>query len=332
MNKLLLWLCLSITVTSVYGQKDSLTKEDTRLLDSMFKNDEFIKLMMHKEKNYLDVSIGIGNGEFSTHNNAANATGVNKQLIYSPSVMYRLKNGFSFGLTGFITGDSTGNPEWYQTGLSAGYDYYGTTVTTGISYSRYLSDKNKYNSKAIYQNDILGYIKLAKGIIQPGITLGYADGSYKEADYVSFKRNIHLNNPPPNGRDTIIIISGKDSTQNKTSYFFASAHVEHDFTWYKLFSTGDELDFVPSLILNFGSDKLDQTHTNQLFNRPLFNKRQKSNSANKFQVQSVAASFDFTYVIKKFFVQTNLYADYYLPETTANRFACIFSVVAGISF
>ncbi len=57
----------------------------------------------------------------------------------------------------------------------------------------------------------------------------------------------------------------------------------------------------------------------------------KVESNNKFQLQSVAASFDFTYGIGKFFLQPNLYLDYYLPETTTNRFSTIFSVTAGVS-
>jgi hypothetical protein len=332
MYKFLFLFFFSIAASYAYGQTDSLTTEERRLLDSMFKNDEFIKLMMKKEKNHLDISIGFGNGEFSEHNNAANATGVNKQLIYTPAISYRLKNGLSFVLAGFLTTDSTGNLEIYQTGLSAGYDYYGKNITAGVSYTRYLSNQNKYNSKSLYQNDIYGYIKRAKGVIQPGIALGFASGNYKETNYVTFRRTVHLPNPPPNGRDTIIIISGNDSTDNKTSYFSASANIEHDFAFYKIFSKNDELDFVPSLILNFCSDKLTQTHTNKIFDRPALSSRKKSDFSNKFQIQSVAASFDLTYLLGKFFLQPNLYLDYYLPETAEKRFAVIFSVTAGISF
>jgi hypothetical protein len=331
MCKYLLLLCFSFIALSVMGQTDSLSKDDKRLLDSMFKNDEFFK-MMKKDKNYLDVSIGIGNGEFSAHNNAANATGVDKQLIYTPAVTYRLKNGLSFGVSAFITGDSSGKPEIYQTALAAGYDYYGKTIFAGGSYTRYLSNQNKYNSKSLYQNDLNAYIKLAKGILQPGISVGYVAGKYREIDYVSFKRTVHLPNPPPNGRDTIITINGKDSTDNKTSYFTVAASVGHDFAFYNVFSKKDELDFIPTLILNMGSDKLTQTHTNKVFDRPAFSKQKKSDYTNKFQLQSVAASFDFTFMIKKFFLQPIVYFDYYLPETTENRFSTIFSVTAGVSF
>jgi hypothetical protein len=297
----------------------------------MFKNDEFIKLIK-QDKNYLDVAIGITNGAFSSNNNAANATGIDKQLIYTPSVVYRLKSGLSFGISGFITADTSGKPEFYQASLMAGYDYYGKTIEAGGSYTRYLSNQNKYNSKSLYQNDLFAYVKMAKGLLQPGITLGYVTGKYKETGFVSVKVPVHINFPPPNGTDTFFIRTLKDSTDNKTSYFSVSASVGHDFVFYKLLSKNDELDFTPSLLLNFGSDKLTQTHTNKIFNRPALSSRKKSDYTNKFQVQSVAASFDFTYMVKKFFIQPILYLDYYLPETTENRFSSIFSVTAGFSF
>ncbi|MBK9484762.1 MAG: hypothetical protein IPO01_05990 [Chitinophagaceae bacterium] len=81
-----------------------------------------------------------------------------------------------------------------------------------------------------------------------------------------------------------------------------------------------------------GSDKLTQIHTNKVFDRPALSSRKKSDYSNKFQVQSVAASLDFTYMIKKFFIQPIVYFDYYLPETTENRFSAIFSITAGFSF
>ena len=331
MLKSLLLFCFWFICLSVNAQTDSLTKEEKRLLDSMFKNDEFIKLMMKKDKNYLDVSIGIGNGEFSANNNAANATGVDRQLIYTPAITYRLKNGLSFGVSPFITADSSGKPEIYQTALTAGYDYYGKTIYAGGSYTRYLSNQNKYNSKSLYQNDLFAYAKLAKGILQPGVTLGYVTGNYKETGFITINRRIRIPNPPP-GRDTVITFTGRDSTDNKASYFSASATVGHDFAFYNLLSNKDELDFISTLILNMGSDKLTTTHTNSIFNRPAFSSRKKADFSNKFQIQSVAASLEFTYMVKKFFIESLFYFDYYLPETTENRFSTIFSITAGFSF
>ncbi|WP_462222173.1 hypothetical protein [Ferruginibacter sp.] len=302
------------------AQTDSLSAKDKAMLDSMMENDEFLKMMKEQSKNSVDISVGLGNGAFSSSNNAANATGIDNQIIFTPSIIYHTKNGFSFGATGFLTSDSTNKLELYQTGISAAYDYYGKKVLAGFSYTRYLSDKNKYNTKSLYQNDFYGYIKRAKGILQPGLTSGFANGNYKEVVLVLRKR--------PLLGDTLV----RDSTSNKASYFSVSGSVEHDFSFYKLFSKDDELDFVPSLIINFGSDKLTQTHLNKVFNRQILSSRKRVEATNKFQLQSVAASFDFTYGIGKFFLQPNVYLDYYLPETTATRFAAIFSVTAGVSF
>jgi hypothetical protein len=326
MQKLLLLISLVVfTSFAAVAQIDSLSAKDKALLDSMMENDTFLKLMEEKPKNSIDISLGMGNGAFSEHNNAANATGVVKQLIFMPSVMYRTKEGFSLGVTGFLTQGTSGKTELYQTGLTAGYDYYDKNILTGISYTRYLSDKSKYNSKALYQNDIYGYIKRANGLLQPGLSAGFANGNYNEADFTSF-----ILRRPLRG-DTLI--SGIDSTDNKVSYFSVSANVGHDFSFYKLFSKDDELDFVPSLIVNFGSDKFTQTHTNKIYDR--INKLssiKKTEITNKFQLQSIAASIDFTYSVGKFFLQPNLYLDYYLPETSSNRLSTVFSITAGFSF
>lgn len=312
--------------TLVIAQSEALSAKDKALLDSMMENDEFLKLMKGgKKRNTLDIGVGIGNGAFSSENQAVNATSILDQLIFTPSVVYNTKSGFGFGITGFATSDSLGNLQLYQTGLSAVYEYYGKEIFAGFSYTRYLSDVKKYNNKSLYQNDIYGYIKKARGIIQPGIAMGYANGNYKEVNIASFILNRPLN---PRGDTTII---GKDSTDNKTSYFSLSGSIDHDFSFYKLFSKADELDFTPSLIINFGSDKNTQTHTNKLFNRPALSKRKRVEFSNKFQLQSVAASFDFTYSTGKFYLQPNLYLDYYLPETTAKRLSTIFSVTAGVS-
>lgn len=324
----LLLLAFSISTLCALAQTDTLSQKDKAALDSMMKNDEFLKLMKDEAKSAVDISMGFGNGAFSADNKAANATGVTNQLIVMPSVLYRTKKGFSFGVTGFLTNSIVNNKlELYQTGLSGAYDYYGDDVRTGISYTRFLSDKNKYNSKSLYQNDFFGYLKRAKGILQPGLSLGFSNGTYKETSLASFVLRRPLN---PRGDTTIIAM---DSTDNKASYFSVSANIEHDFNFYTVFSKNDELDFVPSVIINFGSDKLTQTHTNKIFDRiRKLSTIKKVESNNKLQVQSVAASFDFTYSVGKFFLQPNLYFDYYLPETSSQRLSTIFSVTTGFTF
>ena len=314
-------LFATFLVISSYAQKDTLTKKDKAALDSMMKADQFFKLMNEKKKNSLDVSVGIGNGSFSTHNKAVNATGMTNQVIFTPGVMYHFKNGIGLGVMGYLSSDS-GKMELYQTGLSAGYDYVGKKLNAGGTYTRFVSNPDKYNSNSLFQNDLYAYVKKSSGIIQPMLSLGYSEGKYKEIDKIKFRR--------PAIGDTIII---KDSTENNSSYFSTALGVEHDFSFYKLFSKGDELEFVPSLVINAGSDKTTTTHTNKaLTNKPLLNRRARQAASDNFQLQSIAASFDVTYSIGKFFLQPTLYLDYYLPSTTTNRFSAIYNVTAGFSF
>ncbi len=322
MHKSILTTLLAVfLITHGYGQKDTLSKADKAALDSMMKADQFLKLMNEKAKNTLEVSVGVGNGSFSSHNQAVNATGVTNKIIFTPSVYYRFKSGFSVGVTGYITNDS-GKTELYQTGATVGYDYVGKKVKAGGTFTRYFSDMGKYNSKSIYQNDLYAYVKKAAGIIQPVLSLGFSNGKYKEIDMIKFKRPII--------GDTILV---KDSTHNTSSYFYTSVGVEHDFYFYGVFAKGDELDFVPAFVVNAGSDKTSTTHTNKAYtNRPLLSKRARVASSDKFQLQSIAASFEFTYSIGKFFLEPTLYLDYYLPSTTANRFSAIYAVTAGFSF
>jgi hypothetical protein len=314
----------------VYGQKDSLTRAERKALDSMLKNDDFLNLIKEKPASTFDISVGLGNGSFSSHNNAANATGITNQVIFTPAVFYHHKSGLSIGATTYITSDSISSGI-YQTGITGSYDYTGKLISGGISYTRYLSDLSKYNSKCIYQNDIFGYAKLSKGVIQPVINLGYANGKYKEINYQAVK--VLINRPPPKP-DTLVTVKIKDSTNNTTSYFSFSGGIEHDFYFYNLLSGKDEFDITPALFVNAATDQLSTTHTNKIFDKyPRLTRRKKFGSgSNKFQLQSVAMSLDMTYSIGKFFVQPGLYLDYYLPSTTSKRLTAVYSFVVGVSF
>jgi len=316
-------LILLVLIFPAQAQKDSLSKADKAALDSMLKNDEFVKMFQEKDKNSFEVSVGMGNGSFSTKNRAVNASGMVNLLVFNPSLVYRLKSGFSFGVTGFLVSDS-GKLDLYQTGVNAAYDYDGDKVKTGISYTRYLSDMKKYNSKSLYQNDVYAYVKKASGALQPGLSLGFSSGKFKEIDIIKIKR--------PIVGDTIRV---KDSTDNTSRYFSVSASVEHDFYFYKLFDKGDEFDFVPALILNAGIEKGTSVTTNKLYQLLMSKRksqRQRNEPSNKFELQSIALSLDGTYGIGKFFLQTNLYFDYYLPSTTTKRLNAFYTITAGLSF
>ena len=317
-----------------HAQSDSLTVSERALLDSLIASDPFLNFIKDSLKtNTVYFSIGAGNGGFSLHNNAANTTGYVKQFILLPAINYFTKSGFNFGVTGFITNDTTHQPEIYQAGITAGYSQYGKKINTGISYTRFIRIGSAYNSKSLYQNELYAFVNKAKGFIRPGISMGFTNGNYKEVSLVSYTRTVHLSFPLPYGRDTTFTQKGRDSTNNKTSYFSISASAKHEFNFKKIFNKKDELGISPSLMINFGSDQLTQTHTNAIFDRyRKLNQIKRIEATNKFQVQSLALSFDVMYGLGKFFFQPNLYFDYYLPQTTMQRWSTIFSVTAGVSF
>lgn len=324
MLKSFLILQLSLlTVLFGYAQKENLSKSDKAALDSMLKNDAFIELMKKNNTSALDVSVGIGNGSFSGHNRAVNATGNTNQLIITPGVIYHHKSGFGIGVTTYIANDSVSSGV-YQTGIIGSYDYLGKEVSTGIAYTRFISDMNLYNTKSLYQNDIYAYIKRSRGVIQPVLSLGYDNGDYKSIDNAILKRPIR--------GDTLV----RDSTTNKASFFALSLGVEHDFSIANAFTKDDVLEITPAFAFNAGSDYISTTHLNAAYSiipKKLVTKRRRIvATSNKFQLQSVSASLDMNYSVGKFFLQPTLFADYYLPATTSNRLAVIYSITAGVSF
>ena len=310
-------------VSAGYSQKQKVTKTEKASLDSMMQKDEFMKMMDDDKGSTVDVSVGIGNGSFSSHNRAANATGETNLLIFTPSILYHHKSGFGIGATAYITSDSL-NSGLYQTGIVGSYDYTGDEVDAGISYTRYISDMNKYNSRSIYQNDIYAYVKMAKGMIRPFLNLGFANGTNKEINVVVYT--------PPVGPSRLV----RDTTNNSSSYFSLTVGAAHDFNLTNIFDKNDELDIVPAILLNSGSDKLTLNHNNILYAKIIQKSKRKRTTLTtdnqKFQLQSFGASLDCTYSVGKFFVQPSLYLDYFLPKTTLKKLTAIYNFTVGVSF
>jgi len=319
-------LVFLLSVVSSFAQKTKFTKAEKATLDSMMKNDEFLKLLK-KDKSYFDISIGMGNRLFSEKNNSVNASQAEtNKIFYNPAVSYHHKSGLSINISPYLSSDS-GSLTVYQTGITPAYDYQDEKWGAGISYTRFLADNNKYNTKSTYQNDFYVYGKYLKPFIQPGLVVGYTSGKYKEINLVTFT-------PPLPLQPRIV----KDSTSNKISDFTITASAEHAFELDKIFTRDDGITITPQFMLNAGSEKLIITHTNQAYAKLIsasrrVNKRSTTqNGSTGFALQSAAFSLDLLYGIGKFYIEPNIYLDYYLPSTTAKRVSTFYSITAGISF
>ncbi|HNU89275.1 MAG TPA: hypothetical protein PKJ94_13325 [Ferruginibacter sp.] len=316
MHKILILLLAVFSTSLVHAQTDSLTKEERLALDSMFKNDEFVKLMMGpgKKKSYFDVRVNAGNQLLSTTNNNTNAGGLKSQFTLIPTVGYYHKSGFGLDLSAFCTSDS-GSFKPYQYAINPYFEYNGKSVYAGVSYTRYITDKSSNLSPNPFQNSFYGNFLYTKSFIEPGISVSYASGSFT---------------------DTVTILSTTKNVKIKLSDFSIAPYIQHDFYFYKLFSKNDRLNFSPSVLLIGGRQqiRIPGLNSGRILSFPRLRDRLKNRfeSDSKFQLQSVAASLALKYKYKKFYVSPNFYIDYYLPSTTYDRLTTIFSVTTGFSF
>jgi hypothetical protein len=323
MRKVLLLLSF-VTSTSLLSAQ---TVNEKNIIDSLEDAKLFLALLDsldEKPSSYFDVSIGIGNGSFSVNNNSVNASQaqVNK-LYYTPSIGYHHKSGFGISITPYFTTDN-GNLKTYQTAVTPSYDYESNIISTGISFTKFITDTKSYTSNSTFQNDLYAYVKYAKSYIQPTLALGYASGIFKERYFVD------------SVGPSAFRIARFDSTKNEIKDFSISFGIEHVFNFDSVFTKKGSLTFTPQLVLNAGSEKFTSTITNsrRVANATRTNRlkslTQTANSS--FAFQSIALSLSTDYYIGNFVISPNFYIDYYLPPTTEKRLSNVFSFSIGYTF
>ena len=325
-------LSLLLTVSLVHAQTDSLTNEEKRMLDSMFKNDEFIKLMLKKEKSYVDVNVGMGNGVFSLQNNALNAgQAQTNKIYYTASVGYNHKSGLGITLNSFFA-DDKGSLKGYQYAVSPSYIFSNKKFDAGISYTRFIEGSAVNFDISPYKNDFYASAVYKKTWIEPGLALGFSFGKQVEYfDTVFWRRSIDS----PYSYRAIHI---GDTITTRLSGLSLTLSATHKWDFYALLNKKDAIELQPSFLLNAGSQRWNISHSSSLNNRlPLvqnYLKRKFGNGSDSqsFNLQSFAFLAEVTYYYGKFYFQPQLYLDYYLPSTTEKRLTSLFSVVAGFSF
>ncbi len=314
----------------VYGQTDSLTHEERRMLDSMFNNDEFIKLFTKSATSYVDVSVGIGNGIFSLKNNALNAgQAQTNKIYYTAAAAYFHKTGLAISATCFSTNDD-GKVSMYQYAISPSYTYSNKKFAAAISYTRFIKGSDAGFDISPFKNDFYASAVYKKTWIQPGIAMGYSFG--RQVEYYDSTFWFY---PQPPAQPRIIHI--RDTITTRLSSFSVSLSATHKWSFWELLNKKDGLQLQPALMLNAGNQKWNNTHSSRLFNNfprlATYLKRRfggESGSEN-FQLQSLGFAGTATYYFGKFYLQPKIYLDYYLPSTTADRLTSLFSVVAGFT-
>ena len=273
---------------------------------------------------YATIDVGIGNRLFNVRNKSLNAKQTNTgAMVYTPTLSYFHKSGFGIAASANLLNDIEKGFGISQVALSPGYDYYGNkNFSTGIAYTHYFV-KDFYSSYAIpIQNDFYGYFSYKEYWLETGLALDYATGVYKQVK----KRDTVTNN---------IQRSFYDSASFDNKSFSMIFSVGHNFEWTNLLNEHDGLNLTPTLMVNFGSSKTNITHkTNatRLFNFLNKKGRLPKMQTSAFVAESIGLNLNIGYTIGKFLFQPQLYLDYYLPKSDANKVSTLFTFSTVYSF
>ncbi len=273
---------------------------------------------------YATIDVGIGNRLFSVRNRSLNAkqttTGT---MVYTPTLSYFHKSGFGINASANFLNDIEKGFGVSQVALSPGYNYYGNKdFSAGIAYTHYFV-QDFYSTYAIpIQNDFYGYFSYKKYWLETGLALDYATGIYKQLK----RKDTIINNIQRNFYDSA------NFNINSFSMIFS---VGHNFEWTNLLNDYDGLNFTPTLMVNFGSTKTNISHnTNatRLFNFLNKKGRLPKMKTSAFAAESIGLNLNLDYSIGKFSFQPQLYLDYYLPQSDANKVSTLFTFITAYSF
>ncbi|MBC7535036.1 MAG: hypothetical protein H7258_05020 [Ferruginibacter sp.] len=311
-----------------WAQEVPLTAEEKASLDSMFKNDEFFKMLNEKpDTSFVDVSIGVSNGVFSLKNNSLNAgQATTNKLFYTPSAGYFHKSGFAITVTGFLALDSN-KLKFFQYGLNPSYGYNSKKINWGVSYTRYINGASTGFDINPFKNDLYGNVIFKKTWLRPAIGTGYSTGKIQEyfdsvITFIQVPRTITI-------RDTIT---------TKLSSFSLNLSVSHVWSFKKLFARNDAMELQPSLILNGSNQKIVIRHSGSLNNRrPIVQKLLKAAYGNgrakeQFSLQSAAFLLAATYGKGKLVARPQLYLDYYLHGKGSEKLTGLYSIMLSYAF
>ncbi len=332
MQRILLALILVTGwLSNAYAQENP---DDKRLLDSLLKNDPALRLIdkMTKPKSFFRINIGAGNNLFSDQSAYLESFQGNTPMVITPSIEYDHKSGFGIAATGFWY-DENNATNFYQFTLSPSFSYKkGKVADVFASYTHYF-ERDIYTSHASpIQDEFYASILFKKPWLKPGLSSSYDWGSYHEIVKI----------------DTSVTLLGTrynvhyiDSIGTSLQSFSISASVEHSFRFYNLFSIKDGMIITPQFSLLGGVNSYNVSHTSGIQNFLAFTKLKltrirhflsQENNSGKFELQSAGFDLDINYTIGRFYVEPQLYMNYYLPQTNDNRLTAIYNFNIGITF
>ncbi|MBP6687351.1 MAG: hypothetical protein KA160_05790, partial [Lacibacter sp.] len=322
--------CSCISVTAQETKTDSIAIN----VDSVEKEiDAFLNLYdsLKAPRSYFLLSIGAGNTQFSVRNVALNAQQSATNLNITPIVGYYHKSGLGITYNNYMLVEA-GKTELLQHALTLSYDYLkGEHASYGISYTRFFGKKEFVNAASPYDNDLLLYVQFGKRKFQPGAMLGFSGGRYRETLQYLDSQQVRM--PLTN--------------QFVTQYYYVSDTSNVlirdvsliPYLRYNLMLAGigekDYFNLQPTLMLLGSSGKVAIDSKGTIRQRRLLDRSRNYSETysqkSTFQFQSVGLQLDATWYIGKFFLNPQVYFDYYLLSGE-NKWSALYSVQTGLMF
>ena len=303
-------------------------------------------------KSSMQFTAGFHNSSLSINNKALNAQQTNNPLVFSSGLNYRHKTGITVGIEPrfIIQGEQTG---FLQSAFSMGYWYNkNSLIQAGFSYTHYLKNPGFSSYATPYSGEWYGFAQTDKWKINPLLTIGYSTGNYFETQITD--SSFLFNRPFPRP-DTTISFKIYDTLRVGLRDFSLTTGLTRRF----LFNESNPkhfITFTPSLLFFFAQNNYDVKYTSvsafsprlQLFlqQRPLqreqllgqlrqqfpgLNETRSFLNTSRFTLQSIGINLDAVVYFKKFFVNPQLYLDYYIVDNR-NQLNAFYSLEAGIVF
>lgn len=340
----LVWFCAGLlyfsSVCSGQEKKDALGIDTTFYdYDEIFSELDALIDSLYTPRSFRTITLGAGNGYFN-YVSPTNSRVSRKKIIFSPAVGFYHKSGLGFNASSSIIRDS-GNILPYQYSLTGSYDYLAKrNFITGVAFTRFLTKKNLDFYTSPLQNELFGYFTYRDLWIKPSLSGSYGWGSRQsiEEQTTSRKKLRRLLRVATGNviRDSVTTIT---TTNEDVVDFNLSFSVRHDFYFLRLLHQKDYVRLTPQLSINGGTQ---QFGFNSVSNTSLVNPknglvsvvRTQSMTLDEekdFRLLSLTAQLRTEYAFGKFFLQPQLFADYYFPAEE-NKLTATFFVSAGILF
>lgn len=324
-----IYILMQFFALLAYSQRDS---TDKYLLDSLLRHDEMIKLIneMGNDKSYIKANLSISNNSLSNQSKTLKYLQSDNSLMLNPSVGYFHKSGLGVSFNLYASQRKQGFG-FFEAGIMPSY-----VVTLGAfdfmaSYSHLFPFKKFEQINFMVQDEWNLSSTYNSGWVNPSITAGYSTGHINEIIKIDTSINA-------NGQN--IRIKYIDTVTTRIKLFQLVAALGHTFYFQNIFSDIDNIYFTPQVMIGAGLTQSDISHkssTNYFnsFTKKRLKKRKhflNSSDNSMFEIQTLALDLDATYTIKKFYIEPEVYLEYYLLKTEDKRLTPLLNITVGFIF